>query len=77
MAGSESLRDRWLRMSPAERSALAPSGKECVDCGEPAGTPWGPYFCPDCDDKRLDRISASLKQIDAGFASAARQAARE
>jgi Zn finger protein HypA/HybF involved in hydrogenase expression len=41
-----------------------PSGRKCVDCGQPAaGTKWGPYWCPDCDKKRLDRITASLEAI--------------
>lgn len=37
-----------------------PSGRACIDCGKPAGTFWGPYWCPDCDVKRLDGISAYL-----------------
>lgn len=41
-----------------------PSGRECFECGKPAGTWWGPYFCPDCDMARLDRISASLDKIE-------------
>lgn len=40
-----------------------PSGRDCIDCGKPAGTLWGPYWCPDCDVKRLDKISASLDSI--------------
>lgn len=43
-----------------------PSGRGCIDCGQPAGTLWGPYWCPDCDAKRLDRIRASLESIAAG-----------
>ena len=26
----------------------------------PAGTPWSPYWCPDCDDRRIGRISQQL-----------------
>ena len=40
-----------------------PSGRDCIDCGKPAGTLWGPYWCPDCDVKRLDKISANLDSI--------------
>lgn len=42
-----------------------PSGRTCVEdgCEEPAGTWWGPYWCPEHDKERLDRISASLDQI--------------
>jgi len=36
------------------------SGKKCVECGEPAGTAWTPYWCPKCDIERKSRISASL-----------------
>lgn len=39
------------------------SGRRCIDCGEPAGTPWGPLWCPDCDVIRLDRISASMESL--------------
>lgn len=37
-----------------------PSGQRCVDCGAPAGTLWGPHWCPDCDMTRLDRILIAL-----------------
>jgi hypothetical protein len=33
-----------------------PSGRDCIDCGQAAGTLWGPYWCPDCDVKRLDKL---------------------
>ncbi|MBM4707828.1 hypothetical protein GS982_01865 [Rhodococcus hoagii] len=41
-----------------------PSGRACIECGKPAGTRWGPYYCPDCDVIRLDRITASLDEIE-------------
>lgn len=42
-----------------------PSGRVCVEnsCNEPAGTLWGPLWCPDHDKERLDRISANLESI--------------
>ena len=40
-----------------------PSGRACIDCGAPAGTRWGPYWCPDCDSRRLARISAQFDDI--------------
>ena len=40
-----------------------PSGRACDECGAPAGTLWGPYWCPACDEKRLDRITAWFEQI--------------
>lgn len=44
-----------------------PSGRACVDCGAPAGTPWGPYWCPTCDVTRLDRIAAGFRDVLAAF----------
>lgn len=59
------FRDRWLRMTPEERAALEPSGRTCIEpgCDKPAGTPWGPYWCPDHDDERIERIDRQLAQI--------------
>jgi len=41
------------------------TGKTCWTdgCEEPAGTLWGPYWCPDHDAERLDRISAGMRSI--------------
>ena len=39
-----------------------PTGRTCIDCGKEAGTAWGPYWCPDCDVLRLDRIDTALEQ---------------
>lgn len=44
-----------------------PSGRHCIDCGKPAGTPWGPYWCPDCDVRRLDRVGAGFAAVEAAF----------
>lgn len=44
-----------------------PSGKTCVDCGGVAGTLWGPHWCPACDVKRLDRVSANLEALFGGL----------
>lgn len=41
-----------------------PSGRDCVeDCGAEAGTWWTPYWCPDCDVIRLDRITRQLEAM--------------
>lgn len=39
-----------------------PSGHECIEpgCHAPAGTAWGPLWCPEHDQERLDRISGQL-----------------
>lgn len=44
-----------------------PSGHACIDCGKDAGTLWGPYWCPDCDVIRLDRIDKSLNDLTEAF----------
>lgn len=73
---AETLRDRWNRMTLDEKRALAPSGRACVECGEPAGTPWGPFWCPACDDKRMERIDKGLREIGARFDDEARRSPR-
>ena len=60
VADQRSHPDCW---GPQGHVCQQPSGRTCIDCDQPAGTLWGPYWCPDCDVKRLDKISASLKQI--------------
>ena len=55
----------WLGDHYEHVDCVAPSGRRCVECGDPAGTKWGPYWCPPCDVARLDRISAQLDAIAA------------
>jgi len=52
-----------------------PSGRACYvrGCPESAGTKWGPYWCPDHDQERLDRITASLESIQASLADQGRK----
>jgi hypothetical protein len=42
-----------------------PSGQQCIepDCRNPAGTIWGPLWCPDCDVERLDEIGAQFAAL--------------
>lgn len=44
---------------------LRPTGWRCVEpgCDKPAGTRWGPSWCPDCDVVRLERISENLEAL--------------
>jgi hypothetical protein len=44
-----------------------PSGLACDSqpCGRPAGTHWGPYFCPEHDEARLVAIDTALQDISA------------
>lgn len=46
-----------------------PSGRTCIEqgCNEPAGTWWGPLWCPGHDQERLDRIDRSLADIKEMF----------
>jgi hypothetical protein len=50
-----------------EHVCQVPSGRVCVDCDQPAGTSWGPYWCPPCDEKRLDKCTAGLDAALAGL----------
>lgn len=46
-----------------------PSGRICVErgCDEPAGTLWTPFWCPDHDVERLERVSAGLRTFQEAF----------
>lgn len=48
---------------PAGHVCQKPSGRHCLVCSEPAGTLWGPNFCPRCDMERLDRITRQLEAL--------------
>ena len=38
--------------------------RHCYEgCPEPAGTLWGPYWCPEHDRERIDRISQQLDEL--------------
>lgn len=50
-----------------EHVCQEPTGKPCIDCGEPAGTRWGKHWCPDCDVKRINRISRQLDELAAAM----------
>lgn len=40
------------------------TGKLCIEgCGRLAGTAWSPYFCFECNVKRIRRINEELDQI--------------
>lgn len=44
-----------------------PSGRTCIEdnCSSPAGTDWGPLWCPEHDQERLDRVSRQMAEIAA------------
>lgn len=41
------------------------SGFKCIerDCNKPAGTRWGPYWCPEHDAIRLARVDDALNRL--------------
>ena len=44
------------------------TGKLCIEgCGRPAGTAWSPYWCFECNVKRMDRINTQFDAIQDGF----------
>lgn len=57
----------WNGVGYDHVDCLRPSGRTCVECDQPAGTLWGPYFCPACDVARLRTINAGLADILAAF----------
>lgn len=45
-------------------SARCHTGKLCIEgCGRPAGTAWSPYWCFECNVRRIDRINTSLEGL--------------
>lgn len=44
-----------------------PTGRNCIiiGCELEAGTRWGPYWCPDHDAFRIDRIDREMAKIKA------------
>lgn len=52
---------------PDGHTCQEPSGLTCIEggCDKPAGTCWGPYWCPEHDAERLDRISSGFAAIAA------------
>ncbi len=65
------LRTEWDTLTDNERRRWATENGQgrCIEqhasgrCHEPAGTPWGKYWCAHHDDRRLARISAGLRSI--------------
>lgn len=48
-----------------------PSPQRChtQPCENQAGTLWGPYWCPEHDKERLDRITGQMDEIMSQFGS--------
>ncbi len=53
-----------------EHVCQKPSGHLCGEqpCDQTAGTDWGPFFCPDHDVQRLERVSAGFADLKASLA---------
>lgn len=62
-------RTEWQALSAEERRGYANPDRSCIErgCDEPAGTPWGPHWCADHDDARLERVSAGFASVLAAF----------
>lgn len=43
-------------------------GEREDNCPNAPGGAWSPYFCPDCDEKRVAHISKRFEEISARFA---------
>jgi hypothetical protein len=52
-----------------EHICQRPSGRTCIEegCDQPAGTLWGPLWCPEHDQERLDRIGRQMSEILEAF----------
>ena len=50
-------------------SAKYHTGKPCVEagCNNAAGTAWSPYWCFECNVKRIDGINKSFDKMLAAF----------
>lgn len=57
--------NKWEDPDYYGNSSAHHTGQTCVevDCDEPAGTVWSPYWCFRCNVKRLKRITASMEDI--------------
>ncbi len=44
------------------------TGKKCIECKtRPAGTFWSPYWCFECNVKRMDEVERSLMGLQKRF----------
>lgn len=44
-----------------------PNGSTCLECNKPAGTIYGPYWCPDHDSQRIHNLLNDLRTIRNGL----------
>jgi hypothetical protein len=49
-------------------SAKYHAGKECIEegCSKPAGTAWSPYWCFECNVKRIERVNKGFARALGG-----------
>ena len=50
---------------PDGHTCQQPSGRTCIEqgCDEPAGTLWGPLWCPEHDADRLNHASRQMESL--------------
>lgn len=59
----------WWDLSHPGYDERHRSGQRCWEdgCDDPAGTAWGPHFCPKHDMERKMKISEGLEKAMKGF----------
>lgn len=55
----------WRKDHYEHHDCRRPNGHHCIEdgCEEPAGTLWGPYWCPEHDVERLDRVYRGILRL--------------
>jgi len=62
---SEIIKDGYNDKKCEGNSSKCRIGGKCIEinCNNPAGTAWSPYWCVDCNIKRMDKITKQLDDI--------------
>jgi hypothetical protein len=65
----QSARSHQQCIDAGEHVCQMPSGRTCIEdgCEKAAGTRWGPLWCAEHDQERMDRISGQMAEIQASF----------
>jgi hypothetical protein len=54
---------------PGGHVCQVPSNRLCYEpeCVEPAGTLWGPHWCPEHDQDRIERIGRQMQDLQSAL----------
>lgn len=64
---SEKLKPYEDKLHPGN-SSVYHTGKKCIEgCGRPAGTRWSPFWCQECNARRINEIDLRLNKIAKDF----------